>query len=58
MPYGTPEEIRSEVRHRVEALADGGGYIFCTAHDIQADTPLQNIEALIAAYRELGGCEP
>ena len=58
MPYGTPEEIRNEVRHRVEALAHGGGYIFCTAHDIQADTPLRNIEALIAAYHEFGGCAP
>jgi uroporphyrinogen decarboxylase len=54
MPYGTPEEIRSEVRQRVEALAWGGGYIFCTAHDIQADTPTENIEALFAAYRDFG----
>ena len=57
MPLGTPEEIRNEVRHRVDALARDGGYIFCTAHDIQADTPMENIEALFAAYSEFGGCE-
>ena len=54
MPFGTAEDIRGEVRDRFEALAAGGGYIFCTAHDIQADTPLQNVETLVSAYRELG----
>jgi uroporphyrinogen decarboxylase len=54
MPYGTPKDIRNEVRDRVEKLASGGGYIFCTAHNIQIDTPLENIKALYSAYKELG----
>ena len=54
MPYGTPEDIRSEVRDRVEKLAPRGGYIFCTAHNIQVDTPIGNIEALFEACREYG----
>ena len=54
MPFGTADDIRREVRHRYEALAAGGGYIFCTAHDIQADTPLENVETLFSACRELG----
>lgn len=54
MPYGTPGDIRNEVGERVDVLAPGGGYIFCTAHDIQADTPIENIEALFDAYRDLG----
>lgn len=54
LPFGTPEDVRSEVRDRVEALAPGGGYILCTAHNIQADAPIENVQALLGAYRELG----
>ena len=54
LPFGRPEDIRIEVGDRVEALAPGGGYIFCTSHNIQADVPVENAEALFHAYRELG----
>lgn len=54
MPYGNSEEVRSEVKDRVATLAGNGGYIFCTAHNIQADTPIENIIALFDAYRKFG----
>ena len=54
LPFGSPDDVRAEVRDRVEALAPGGGFIFCTAHNIQADTPLANVEALFDAYHALG----
>lgn len=54
LPYGTVQDIRNEVKDRIEKLAKGGGFILCTAHNIQADTPLENIEALFEAYIELG----
>ena len=54
LPFGTPEDVRREVAQRFEALGPGGGFIFCTAHNIQADTPLDNVEALFDAYSELG----
>lgn len=50
LPQGTPDEVRGEVRDRMEKLSAGGGFIVCTAHNIQADTPLENVEALFAAY--------
>jgi len=55
MPYGSPQDVRNEVKDRVRKLAGNGGYIFCTAHNIQADTPIENITALFSAYREFGG---
>ena len=59
MPFGTPEDIRREVRDRIEALAPGGGYILCTSHNIQADTPVENLEALLRAYGDFGRyCQP
>ncbi|NIA14309.1 MAG: hypothetical protein GWP08_09515 [Nitrospiraceae bacterium] len=54
LPFGSPEEVRAEVRDRVEALAPGGGYILCTAHNVQADTSVENVEALLSAYAEYG----
>ncbi len=54
LPYGTAEDIRNEVKDRIARLADGGGYILCTAHNIQTDTPPENIEALFHAYAEFG----
>ncbi len=54
LPFGTPEQIRNEVRERFEALGPGGGFIFCTAHNIQTDTPLCNVEALFEAYKDIG----
>ncbi len=54
LPFGTPEDVRSEVRDRMKALGEGGGYILCTSHNVQADTPIENLDALLSAYREYG----
>jgi uroporphyrinogen decarboxylase len=51
LPQGTPEEIEAEVRSRIEILGRGGGYMVAPAHIIQADTPMDNVEAFIAATR-------
>jgi uroporphyrinogen decarboxylase len=54
LPFGSPAEVRREVRERVEALAAGGGYILCTSHNIQADTPIENVQHLLQAYHDYG----
>ncbi len=54
LPRGTPQEVREEVRRRVEDLAPGGGFIFNTVHNIQADVPPENIVAMWEALREYG----
>lgn len=54
LPFGTPDDVRREVQERMETLAPGGGFIFCTAHNIQADTPTENVVALFEAYRTFG----
>ncbi len=54
MPYGSPEDVRNEVKDRVKKLAGDGGYILCTAHNIQTDTPIENIITLFDAYKEFG----
>ena len=54
IPRGTPEDVRREVRRNLDALGGGGGYIISTAHNVQADCPLTNVDALIRAYHDLG----
>lgn len=46
MPYGSVEDVTKEVTDRIRDLSPGGGYILCTAHNMQADTPLENVLAL------------
>jgi len=50
LAFGTPEEVRAEVRHCIDALAyDRTGYILAPCHNIQALTP---VESIIAMYDE------
>lgn len=43
LPRGTRDEVIAEVRERVNILGENGGYIMCSSHHIQGDTPLANI---------------
>ena len=54
LPRGTPQEVREQVLRNVETLMPGGGYIFATVHNIQADVPPENIVAMVEALREVG----
>ena len=55
LPFGTPEEVRAQVLERLEIFSKGGGYIFNTIHNIQANTPIENIAALVNAVKEFNG---
>lgn len=46
LPTGTPEDVRKEVRHAIWTLGKNGGYILSSAHNIQNDTPVENILAM------------
>jgi uroporphyrinogen decarboxylase len=52
LPNGTPQEVKDDVRRNVDALAPGGGFVFNTVHNIQADVPPENIVAMWEALRE------
>jgi len=52
LPYGTPDEVRAEVRDRLTTLAEGGGYILGPAGAISTDTPIENVVALVEAARD------
>ena len=54
LPNGTPQEVKDDVRRNIDALASGGGYVFNTVHNIQADVPPENIIAMWQALQEYG----
>jgi len=49
LPFGTPEDVREEVRRRVADLGTNGGYVLGAVHNIQAEVPAENI---VAMYEE------
>ena len=53
LPFGTPAEIEAEVKAKIAALGEGGGYLCSPAHIVQADTSVANMEAFIAAVKDL-----
>ena len=52
LPFGTPEEVYSEVRERIRIFNEGGGYVFNAVHNIQPRTPPENIMAMVEAIRD------
>ena len=54
LPYGTPEEVREEVRHRIRDLGPGGGYVVSPVHNVQPDVPPENVVAMYDAAYDLG----
>jgi uroporphyrinogen decarboxylase len=54
LPRGTPDQVRQDVRRKVEALAPGGGWVFTTVHNIQADVPTENVLAMWEALQDCG----
>jgi uroporphyrinogen decarboxylase len=50
LPKGTLQEIEDCVKRQIEVLAPGGGFVFNTVHNIQADVPPQNLQAMFDAF--------
>lgn len=55
LPFGTPEEVRSDVLRRCEILSEDGGFVFATIHNIVAEVPPENIVAAFSAVKEFNG---
>jgi uroporphyrinogen decarboxylase len=51
---GGLEDVRREVRLRIEQMGKDGGYILAPAHNFSNDIPLQNMLEFFKAGKELG----
>jgi len=52
LPFGTPEQVRADVRERMAIFGAGGGFVFNSIHNIQARTPVENLLALYEAVNK------
>jgi uroporphyrinogen decarboxylase len=52
--HGTPEEVRDDVRRRLDIFMPGGGFVWNQVHNVLADVPPQNIVAMLEAAYEFG----
>lgn len=52
LPFGTPAEVRQQVLDNIRIFSGCRGYIVAPCHNIQANTPTENILALYDAVRE------
>jgi uroporphyrinogen decarboxylase len=50
----SPDEVRRDVRKRLEHFMPGGGFVFNTIHNIQGNVPPENIMAMWETLREFG----
>ncbi|MCY2953208.1 MAG: methyltransferase [Planctomycetota bacterium] len=55
LAFASAEEVYREVRRRVDIFNEGGGFVFDTIHNIQANTPTENILALFRALQDSAG---
>ena len=53
--FMNPDDVRAHVASVLGQMMPGGGYISGTAHNIQADTSIENIASLFEAYHLYGG---
>ena len=54
LPFGTPDEVRAEVKRVIQLLGEGGGYMLASVHTIMSDVPPENILAMVDAAVEFG----
>ncbi len=54
LPYGSPAEVRAEVKRVIGLLGAGGGYMLSAVHTVMDEVPARNILAMVDAVREFG----
>ena len=54
LPFGTPDQVRQQVRENIRILGKGGGFVFNPIHNVQALAPIENILAMYETVRKAG----
>jgi uroporphyrinogen-III decarboxylase len=52
LPFGTPEQVKEEVKQRIDVFSKGGGFVFCSIHNVVANVPIKNLLAMFEAVKE------
>lgn len=54
MPFGTPEDVKKEVKERIETVGKDGGLLLAPSHILEPEVPWENIVAFFEAIEEYG----
>ena len=54
LPYGSPAEVRDEVKRVIHALGEGGDFMLASVHTIMNEVPAENVLAMVDAAVEYG----
>jgi uroporphyrinogen decarboxylase len=57
LPFGSPDDVRGEMRSRAAIMGQGGGYILQSSHTILEDVPMENVVAYIDEVRAMAGLD-
>jgi len=52
LPRATPKEVAKHVKEQIAILSPGGGFVFQQVHNILADVPVENIQAMFEAIHD------
>jgi uroporphyrinogen-III decarboxylase len=55
LPFATPREVEEHVLRQCEVFGRGGGLVFNTVHNVQANVPVENVAAMVRAVRRFNG---
>lgn len=50
--FGTPAQVKDQVKTQCEILNKDGGFVFNSIHNIQANVPFENVIAMLEALEE------
>jgi uroporphyrinogen decarboxylase len=51
LPRGSVQEVQRMVEELIDAMGEGGGFVFSSCHNIQPDVPLENVLAMFECAR-------
>lgn len=52
LPFGSPQEVRNEIRRLIKELGRGGGYVLAPAKPLMEDIPTENAVAVIEEFAQ------
>ena len=52
LPFGSPQDVESEVKKNLEIFAENGGYVFANVHNIQNKIPTANLLSMFNTFKD------
>ena len=54
LAYGSVQDVVEDVKHTLKIMMDGYGYHFAPTHDMQDNSPVENVIAMYQAVHDYG----